>query len=269
MPANGPSGGVRPQKNWPGKGKQKKQGDYYEVPYGSYDPSIAAQRRAAERGLGDLRDDTKTANKWSRTDLNQNLNDIARKWTQGKQDIRRSYRREGQKLDFRKTDLKRDAGRNRQDFSSKLADIGRKFGIQAGSQKEAQNASGTLYGGTAAAAAAKRAENQAYAEKPIAVAQGRMEQDLTTNLARIGTARTQLGQDTKTTFQRGKTDTKRSRKLTKLDSGRGKFDRGRKLQRGIREQKVGDADLMQQSIYSARQTRPGAFNKFGKKKGNK
>lgn len=271
MATKPPSGGIGPGDGKPGKkGKkgQEKVGDYYEVPYGSYDPSIAAQRRAAKRGLSDLRDDTKTADKWAGKDFQQSLNDIARKWTQGRRDTRLGFKRESQKLNFRRKDLQRDAGRGRQDFSSKLSDIGRQFGRLGDSQKEARNAAGTLYGGTGAAAAAKRAENQRFAEKPIEVAQNRMEQDLTTNLARIGVARGQLKQDTRTNLQRGKADTKRSRVLTKRDYKRGVFDRDRKEQRGIREQFAGDSDLMQQAIYSARQTRPAAFNKFGKKKGN-
>jgi hypothetical protein len=238
----------------------------YEVPYGSYDPSIDAQRRAAERGLADLRFDTRIANAWAGRDLSQSLADIGRKWGRGRFDINRSSRREGLKLDFREFDLGRDAKRGRQDFASRLASIGRDYANLGDRQRQSRNAAGTFYGGTAAAAAAKRATNQSLAEQPVRTAAGRMEEDLATNLGRIGVSRTQLGQDTNTALTRGRQDTTRDRKLTKQSTARGRFDRYHKLQRGTREQQIGDADLMQQAIYNARQNRPGAFNKYGKKK---
>jgi hypothetical protein len=243
--------------------------DLYEVPWGSYDPSIDAQRRAAERGLSDLREDSNTASVWAKKDLGQSLSDIKRSRGRNVNDLRRGRRREVQKLGFRRQDLRRDAGRARQDFGSRREGIARQFRTLAGTQMEARNAAGTLQGGTAAAAAAKRAENQAFAMKPIDVAENRMEQDLATSLGRIQVSQNQLNQDTGRAIRRGGVDTRRDVKLTKRDFGRDEFSRERKLGRGIREQKIGDADLLAQAIDSARQRNPGVFGKFGKKKGGR
>ena len=240
-----------------------------EVPYGSYDPSIEAQRKAAERGLSDLREDSKTAGHWSKRDLKTSLGDIRRRRGRTVRDVRRSRRRENQKLDFRDTDLRQDAGRNRQDFATRLSGIRRKFSRLAGTQQEARNAAGTLRGGTARAAAQKRAQNRALAEAPVNVAAGRMEEDLKTSLGRIRVTRGQVNTDARRALRRDKVDTKRDRKLTKRDYGRDKFERGRKLNRGKREQIIGDADLTAQKIDSARQRNPGTFSKYGKKKNKK
>lgn len=248
-----------------GSGKKKGR-ELLEVPWGSYDPAIDAQRRAAERGLDDLLEDRKTADLWAKTDLATQLGDIKRGRFRTVNDLRRQRRRETQKLGLRRFDLNRDSRRTRQDFGSRRAGIDRQFRTLAGTQMEARNAAGTLQGGTAAAAAAKRAENQAFALKPIDVAEGRMEQDLATSLGRIQVSQNQLNQDTMRSLRRNAVDTSRDRTLTKRDYGRDVFQRDRKVRRAEREQIVGDADLLAQSIDSARQRHPGVFSKFGRKK---
>lgn len=280
------SGGVIPQTEGgryiPGKGEKPTrlpdrlqvdvagpEPDYLSPPAGSYDPSISAQLRASQRGLSDLREDTRTANKWASKDYGTERFNIKRGFKRGRQDLRRQTGRERQKLGFRRQDLNTDIGRGREDISSRLAGVSRQFSNLASSQEEGRNAAGTLGGGTAAAAAQKRAENQALAVAPIKTAASRMEQDYGTNVGRLNVAGQQLTQDSRQSLSRMIQDTRQDKRLTKRDFGRGKFDRNRKLQRGIREQTQGEADLTEQMVFSARQLNPGAFSRFGKKKPGK
>lgn len=288
--SKGNYGGATPTIGKPRKGKSypgaKK--PLLDVPYGSYDPAIDAQLRASQRGLDYLREDHRTAVRWAKQDLSQNLFDLGRKYGRGRQDLNRSTRRnrqdigirsnrESQKIAFRRADLNLDASRGREDLASRMAAVGRQFTQQASAQKEAMNASGTLAGGAAAAAAEKRAENQAIAEAPIKTAGVRLEQDLASSLNRLKISENQLGQDTGRALNRlgqdrsrsvtrlGQ-DARRDRKLTHQGFRRGQLDRRRKLQRGIVEQKIGEADLLAQKIDSARQRSPGAFSKYGSKR---
>lgn len=279
-----------------GGGKKGRQGTRHpsaqrpllNVPWGSYDPSIDAQLRASQRGLSDMREDTRTADRWAKTDFSQRLADIGRGWQRnradlardvrrGRQDIGTRFQREGQKIRFRRQDLRRDASRGREDLAQRMAAVGRQFSQLASSQREAQNASGTLQGGAAAAAAEKRAENQQIAEQPIRTAEARLNEDLATSLGRLqvsenqlrtdtGRALGRLNQDRNRNLIRGRQDVRRDRRLSRRDFGRGGFDRQRKLQRGIREQRIGEADLLAQKIDSARQRNPGAFGRFGQRR---
>lgn len=265
MATNPGNGGVSPpDKN--GKGKNGKKRELIDVPYGSYDPAIQAQLEASRRGLADLRQDTKIANKWAKKDFGQSMFDIGRNWRRSKFDLKTSFGRENQKIKFQRQDLRQDRSRANEDFATRVRSIGRQFGQLGVSQEQARNAAGTLDGGTAAAAARKRAENQQLALAPISVAQGRMEEDFATKMGRIQIGQNQLRQDFATKMRRGRQDVGRSRKLTKQDYRRDKFTRGLKLSRGIREQKAGEADLLAQKIDSARQRHPGVFDKYGRKK---
>lgn len=273
MAYNPTTGGVGPGKN-PGKkqqqGAKSRYGTLYDVPWGSYDPSIEAQLQASRRGLADLRQDTRIANRWSRKDFRQRMADSRQGWQRTRFDLGQQRQRGLQRFRFQRQDLQRDAGRAREDFATRLQGISRQFGQQAVSQQQAQNAAGTLSGGTGAAAAAKRAENQRFAEQPIHTAASRMEQDLSTKLGRVQVGENQLRQDFATRLNRGRQDVRRDRKLSRQDYRRDRFTRNKiKLSRGIREQKAGESDLLAQKIDSARQRNPGAFGKFGRQKKGK
>jgi hypothetical protein len=194
------------------------------------------------------------------------LFDTTRDWRRTKFDLGQSLRRGKQKFRFQRQDLRTDARRARQDFATRLQGISRQFSQQATGQLQARNAAGTLEGGTGAAAAAKRAENQRLAEAPIRTAQTRLNEDVTTKLGRINVGENQLQQDFATRLKRGRQDVGRSRKLTWQDYRRDSKTRELKQSRGIREYRAGKADLLAQRIDSARQRHPGVFNKYGKKK---
>jgi hypothetical protein len=135
-------------------------------PTGSYDPALDAQLRASERGLGDVRMDTATAN-------TRALND----WTSAKQG------------------LDQDLHRGRQDLDWQVKLLDRSYQQLARRQGEGARAAGVLSGGIALQAAAKRAENLAIDRAPIEVNRSRLKEDW-------GTATSQL----KTDYDRGVED---------------------------------------------------------------
>lgn len=258
--------GARARK--PKKGPEQV-GGYYAPPEMSFDPAIEAERRAGRRGLHDIQQDIRIEGRRDKQDLSQALRDIRTKRKRGFQDLSTDYARGQQKLGFQQHDANLRAQRAREDFGTQLANLTRQFSVLGRRQAQAANAAGTLEGGTLAAAAQARQGNFEIGKQQIDVARARTEQDLASALARIGIARHQLRQDTGRERTRLTADTHRDQRLSVQDFRRGKKDRYLKGQRAVREQKISDLDLLKQEIYQARQNRPGAFTKYGKKKGNK
>lgn len=100
-------------------------------------------------------------------------------------------------------------GQSQQNEQSALGEIQRAYQRLAGRQAEQQNASGTLYGGSALAAASARGANQQLGEAPVKLAaereQGRLGlghqregEDLGTQQGRTESAMEQFGIDTNT-----------------------------------------------------------------------
>jgi hypothetical protein len=95
-----------------------------------------------------------------------------------------------------------------------------------------------------AASDAARAQNQAWARQPILQGKERLREDTLTSMQRLGTARRQLVSDARREGKRLKQDTRHDLKLARLDYNRTIRDLHIKLQRAIREQRIGDVDLI-------------------------
>lgn len=237
-----------------------------QPPFLTFDPAISAESRAAQRGLGDIEADTATARRFGKRDLVQALRDIRVGTGRKRQDIGRSFEDSERKLGYQEQDVQLRARRANEDFDTQLADIGRQFAQLGQRQREGANAAGVLGGGTEAAGAAARAQNQRLAEAPIGVARQRVGDDLFEALSRIGEARGELGSDRDLALGRLGADRNRDRRLTRRQAGRERFDLKRKLERARREAAISKADLLAQAIYAAQQNRPGAFDRRGRRK---
>jgi hypothetical protein len=117
-------------------------------PTGSYDPALDAQLRASQRGLGDVRMDTATANTRSLNDFGTASQGIARDKARGYADI---------------------------DWNLQMLD--RSYQQLQRRQAEGARAAGVMSGGIALQAAAKRAENQRIDERPLWVQKNRLGED--------------------------------------------------------------------------------------------
>lgn len=264
-PYAGSGGGVAFNPNWTPPGLA---GGLVGPPPFTFDPALEAQRRAAQRGLEDTEADIKKERKWGAKDYRQARRDITTQTKRSRANLTKQRDRDEENLGNRESDLQTDAQRSREDFQTRLNKIGRDFGDLAHRQAEAANASGVLDAGTSAAAAAARARNQAEAEQPIFTAQKRMEEDLVTALGRLATDRTQLGEDFDTDMSRLIQDRNRSRRLTTQEFKRGMFDLKTKLQRARREGAITDIDLLEQQIWQAKESHPGAFKKWAQENGD-
>ena len=231
-------------------------------PQFSFDPGIEAQRRQAHRGLEDTEADVKKERKWEGKDWRLKKRQITTDTKRSRQQYTIERNRGNEDLSTREGDLQKDAQRSREDFQTKLNEIGRQFGDLAHRQAEGQNASGVLDKGTSAAAAAARARNQQIAEAPIHTAQQRLEQDLLDSLAKIGTSRSRLEEDYGTRMSQLIQDRDTKRLLAGIEHGRSMHDLKTKLQRARREGVITDADLLEQEIWQARENHPGAFKKW-------
>ena len=229
--------------------KGQKFGGMHQPPAFSYDPSIEAQRRSQQRGLKDVLKDTHRATRYAGEDLSLKLGDINLAQNRGTQDI-------AQRLSRGTQDITQTQQRGMEDFGSQLTNLIRGFQIKGNEQMQAQNAAGVLDSSTAQASAARRAENLAIARAPIDTGVQRLTQDTATNLGR-------LQQDTGTAGQRLGEDTSRNTGLAQQDYGRTTLDLATKKRRAIREQRIGNIDLIQQEIFAARQQKPGAFTTIG------
>jgi hypothetical protein len=117
-------------------------------PTGSYDPALDAQLRASQRGLGDVRADTATANL-------RGLNDFT----------------------TASAGIDRDKARGYADIDRQLGDLSRSYQQLARRQAEGARAAGVLSGGIALQAAAKRLENERLDQRPLWTAKTRLGED--------------------------------------------------------------------------------------------
>jgi hypothetical protein len=115
---------------------------YITPPPLSFDPSIEAQRRAAQRGLSDTEEDVKTKEHFANKDLSQALRDIRTSTQRKRGDINRETFRTSRGFDQKEGDLNKQGERANQDFDSQLANIGRQFAQLGHRQGEAANAAG-------------------------------------------------------------------------------------------------------------------------------
>jgi hypothetical protein len=135
-------------------------------PAGTYDPALDAARRAATRGYGDVKQDTRLAGTRAAEDFQF-----------GQDDVNRSYTRTGE------------------DYAANTAMIRRQYDILAGRQQEQANVSGVIGGGALMEAATKRQANQAIEQAPLDTSYARAGEDRKLGIERLGVG-----------FQRGETD---------------------------------------------------------------
>lgn len=175
-------------------------------PAGYYDPNIDSQVGAANRGLGDTREDSGTAGRRDTSDYLLNSAGIARGAARGGEDLSRQiaasrlgYDRAGQDLTVQEgtsmrgfdragSDLDQRSSRGGEDYSSSVQALTRNYSRLGGSQAQSQRAAGLTGGSAALQAAARRNANQAIDRAPIDQGFSRLTQD-------IGTARGRLGED--------------------------------------------------------------------------
>lgn len=245
---------------------QDPSGNAYQLPpFMSYDPSISAEIRANQRGIQDINQDYRTQKRIDRQDYRQTRKDIRQDFTRSRSDLKFGARQARRGFREKGTDVRQANQRGAQDFRLQLADTFRKYGIQASNQSQMANARGVGEGGTLAASAAKRAENQALDVGKLTLARERQKEDIATTLQRLGKDRAEFGVKYGRERKRLREDTGRSKKLAKRDFRRTRRAARRENSRANREAYFSQLDLTQSAIYNARQTNPGAFNKYGKK----
>lgn len=240
-------------------------GRFHSPPYLSFDPAIEAERRAAQRGLTDIAQDTRIAGRRAAQDFRTTRRDLRIDLRRGLSDFRRDLNRGRQDIGFQRQDTRREARRGRQDFRLQLGAINRHFSQLAGQQVQQANLQGVLDSGTMSAAAVARARNKAIAQQPIKIGLQRLAQDTRTTMGRLGIQEQRLEKDIDVGRSRLRKDIKHDKRLAKQDYRRTIKDLHNKLARAIREQRIGDIDLIKEEIFAARRSRPGHFSKYGKK----
>jgi hypothetical protein len=231
----------------PAKPKKPKFGGLKQPPVMSYDPSIEAERRSQQRGLKDVLRDTRRARNYAQQDYGQQLADLNLAQSRGVQDI-------GSNI----SDINLRQQRGTEDFSNQLTNLIHGFQVKGREQTQVANQAGVLDSSTARAAAARRAENLAIARQPIDIGQGRLNENTLRALAEQELSRGRLSEDTA-----------RGLRLAGIDVGRTLADLKIKKRRAIREQRIGNIDLLQEEIFGARQLKPGAFTQTGAPKKKK
>jgi hypothetical protein len=245
-------------------------GDVNQPKFLTFDPSIEAERRAAARGLLDTRQDTRRQLRQGRQDYRTSRRDIRVQKRRGIKDIR-TGRRQGMQdfatqltrgledIAFKRQDTIRSAQRGQQDFAIQLHNLVRNFNTLGGQQAQAANASGLYGDGTAQAAAQQRSKNLAVARQPIDVGMQRLQQDETTQLSRLGTETGRLEEDvgrgahrllssSRLQARRLRGDTRHDLRLNRQDFHRNRQQLRTSLERAIREQRIGNIDLLQQEL---------------------
>jgi hypothetical protein len=228
-------------------------------PYFSYDPQYYAEIESLGRGLKDILKDTNRARRFNRQDFGTARKDF--QFQVG--DIETAKARGLRDLGAQRQNIELDAKRGREDFQERLTGLIRNFQIQGREQRENANAAGVHAGSTGQAAAFRRNENLAFARRPIDIGMQRLEEDRTRALGRLGIQQGDLLQDA----SRDYTLARRDLGLARRDFTRTKLDLRTKRRRAIREQRIGKLDLIQSAIFDARQRKPGAFDRYGNKKG--
>lgn len=126
------------------------------MPTGSYDPTLDAQLGQSQRGLGDLRQDTETANTRDTVDYG-----------------------------FQQDTLKQQRDRQFADLDRQVQALQRGYSRLGGRQTESVNAAGLLRGGAMLQAAAKRQANEVIDRQPIETARARVAEDTDQALQRL------------------------------------------------------------------------------------
>lgn len=148
------------------------------IPLGFYDPALDAQRRAAERGLGDLQQDVNTAN--TRDTVDYGL---------GRQDILRSADRSLADLGRTRTQTLEDLGTSRsriqEDYDRNVALLTQAYQRLEDRQKQQAAGAGVLDGGALLQAAAKRSSNMAQDRAELDTARNRALADIDTRERRL------------------------------------------------------------------------------------
>lgn len=274
----GPGGGVGPVPPAAPRAGATAGGD--EAIPGTYEPAWDAKKRAAERGEHDTLQNLGTERHFGEKDLHQALTDIHTSVSRKRQSLGIDFNRGNEKIGNQEADVTRNAGRTQADFTTKLADIARRFGELGRRQGEGANAAGVNDAGTAAASAAARARNQIRSEEPIHTGEGRLKEDLNTALNRLGTSRGQLGQDFGIATSQLNQNRDRERSRAKQETvrlwGTGKPDgfigtKGREEERTKREGAIAPVDILESEVWEGRQNHPGAYATAGnaKKKGKR
>jgi hypothetical protein len=142
-------------------------------PPGWYDPALEAQRRASTRGLGDLRQDTELAGS-----------------------------RAAQDYTFGVTGLQTSRDRGYQDVDRQVALLTRGYGQLARQQAEGDAQAGVINPAIAAKQMQIRAANMAFDRQPLDVERGRIGQDYSTGVGRLGVDYTRGGVDRATGLAR-------------------------------------------------------------------
>jgi hypothetical protein len=242
------------------------------------DPSVQAEREAAQRGEHDKLAGIKTETHFARNDLATALRNIHIKASQRFQDIgherqeaQRKVADEESKLNNQEGKLQTEGARDTEDFSTKLREIGNQFRQLGHSQTEAANASGVLDSGTQAASQAARAQNQQRTEEPVHTAQKREGEDLATALRELGESRSQLSSSAQADAASQaleETRLKEARDIERQESHRDTkrklFELGREAKQTVEEGKAANIDALLKQIWEARETHPGAFASWAK-----
>jgi hypothetical protein len=145
-------------------------------PEGSYDPSIDGSVGAANRGYGDLQDQSATGDTRDTTDYLTGRAAIDQGQARGLADILSARSRGGE------------------DYTRQLGALDRSYGQLANRQRQSQQQAGVALGGASLQAAARRAANQAYDRAPLDTNFQRFTADSATSEQRLGENTTnQLG----------------------------------------------------------------------------
>lgn len=296
----------RKRKNRGGSNRPGAPGASYTMPpFLSFDPTISSDIRAEERGLEDLEFDLRRSGKRSKQDYRTARRNLRRDVRRERGDIGRNLARDLEDLGLRSSDAYRDYGRGvedigtrrsdldtefqrgQDDFAFQLEALGRRYNRLGHAQQQSINATGQSAGGATAAAAAKRAENEAFERRPIDTGRARLSEDYTRDTGLLERTGTRLGEDFASELERiglaqGRTtedaarnrtelnqDYRTDRGLMKRDFKRGRQDRRTDLRRGRREQAIGKVDKTQLAIWQARMNQPGTFTRLGRKTSRK
>ena len=233
----------------------------------SYDPALEAQRRAAQRGLKDVKFDTRRDLQRNRQDWRTQRRDIMVNKRRGMKDIGQAFSRGKQDIGFQVSDVRLRGKRGQQDFGIRLNNLVQDFAARRGVDRQQINVGGLAESGALAASDRIRGAEFARQKQVIDLGSQRLAQDTHSDLSRLKTSLQRLRQDTRTDRTRLKQDTRHDIRLGGRDYLRGKRDLKTSLQRAIREAMFADSDLLAQEIFDARQRNPGAFTKYGTKKG--
>lgn len=222
-------------------------------PFLSYPPEILQESRALERGLGDLLQDTRLERRYATTDTQQTVHDLRLDRRRSISDMRREEQRGLQDIGTERTNIAQQRGDVEQDYGMQLSNLVREYQIRGEQQTTAAHAQGLSGGGTMAAAAQVRAENQAIEKAPLDVERERANRELTDAETELATAEGRLTEDTARGVRRTRRDTRHDVRLARQALRRQLKDIHIRRQRGKREEAIGQIGLSEQAIFAAEQ----------------